>query len=88
MASFTAYQKEADDKFLSFMREQSKEEADMRKQECKAFCDSIALLANAISSNSNTGATRGNDNHPPPTQQASYTQPPIVEEDDSTYFSL
>ena len=79
MALYKAYQKESDAYFLSFMREQSKEEADLRRQESKAFCDSIALLANAISSNSNTGVARGNYNHPPPTHKVNYEQPPIVE---------
>lgn len=50
MEEFTKSQKESDEKFLEEMKHQAEIDAELRKQELKAYIDSMALLANAISS--------------------------------------
>lgn len=50
MEQYTKYQKESDDKFLEEMKQQAKVETKLRKEELKAYTDSMALMANAISS--------------------------------------
>ncbi len=50
MEEFTKSQKESDEKFLEEMKHQINVDAELRKQELKAYTDSMALLANAISS--------------------------------------
>ena len=54
MDEFTKSQKESDEKILEEMKHQVKVDAELRKQELKAYTDSMALLANAISSRQQT----------------------------------
>ena len=50
MEEFAKFQKESDEKFLEEMKHQTNVDAELRKQELKAYTDSMALLAKAISS--------------------------------------
>ena len=59
------------------MREQAKTEADMRIKETKVFTDSMVLLARAIAENPNPTVSERRSNN--------YN---VIQEGDSTYFTL
>ena len=49
MEEFTKSQKESDEKFLEEMKHQTNIDAELRKQEIKAYTDAMTLLAKSIS---------------------------------------
>ena len=63
MEEFTKSQKESDEKFLEEMKHQTNIDAELRKQEIKAYTDAMTLLAKSISSR----------------QQPTVQQPPTVQ---------
>ena len=62
MEEFTKSQKESDEKFLEEMKHQTNIDAELRKQEIKAYTNAMTLLAESISSR----------------QQPTVQQPPTV----------